>query len=118
MSQKAHRSEIGRVVVATATVLLVASCWWTLQAFMPEPYLLRTPDQLRTMSTPNGLGTIERSLFPFYATATLEIVALGTLAVVAWLSKTATPAVCYLLTIIGMAGITLARLAEAFSGLR
>jgi hypothetical protein len=43
---------------------------------MPEPYFLRTPYQLRIMGTPNGFGQIERSLVPFYGTASLEAVAL------------------------------------------
>ena len=113
----AHPSQAGRAVVVLGTFLLLISCWWTLQAFMPEPYFLRTPHQLQIMSTPNGLGEIQRSLLPFYATAIFEVAALAGLAVFAWFSKTALPAVCYLLVIIGMAAITLGRVAEAFSGL-
>ena len=117
MAQIEHPSEIGRVVVAATTLLLLLSCWWTLQAFMPEPYFLRTPYQLRVMSTPNGLGQIERSLSPFYATAAAEAVALGALALFAWRSRTAVPALCYLCAVIVMAVITLMRVAEAFRGL-
>jgi hypothetical protein len=117
MAPSEQPSEIGRVVVVAATVLLLVSCWWTLQAFMPEPYFLRTPDQLRIMSTPNGLGQIARSLLPFYATAAAEAIALGALAVFAWFSRTALPAICYLSAVIVMAVITLVRLAEAFRGL-
>jgi hypothetical protein len=108
---------IGRLLVVLTTALLLVSYWWTLQAFVPEPYFLRTPDQLRIMSTPNGFGQIEQSLAPFYATVAVETVALAILAVLAWFSKTAKPALCYLCAVFGMAAITLARLAEAFKGL-
>jgi len=117
MDRNAQFFGIGRLLVVLTTALLLGSCWWTLQAFVPEPYFLRTPDQLRVMSTPNGLGQIERSLLPFYATATVEVVALAILALFAWFSKTAKPALCYLCAVLGMAAITYARLAEAFKGL-
>jgi hypothetical protein len=117
MNQNIRPSKPGRIVVAATTALLLLSCWWTLQAFMPEPYFLRTPYQLRAMSTPNSVGQIERSLFPFYATATVEAVALGGLALFAWFSRTAVPALCYLLVVVGMAALTLGRAAEAFRGL-
>lgn len=117
MNEGAHHSELGRIVVVATTVLLLISCWWTLQAFIPEPYFLRTPYQLRVMSTPNGLGQIGRSLFSFYATAISEAVALGSVAIFGWFSRTAMPAFCYLLGIISMAAITLERVAGAFRGL-
>lgn len=117
MNHSERHSDLGRVAVVATTALLLLSCWWTLQAFMPEPYFLRTPYQLRVMSTPNGVGEIQRSLLPFYATAMLESVALGALAIFAWFSKTTWPALCYLIVVVGMAGITLSRVAEAFRGL-
>lgn len=117
MNQGTHCSEVGRIIVVGTSALLLISCWWTLQAFMPEPYFLRAPYQLRIMSTPNGFVQIERSLFPFYATAAVETLALGGFALFAWFSRTAWPALCYLFAVIGMAAITLARVVEAFRGL-
>jgi hypothetical protein len=101
MSEGGPHSDIGRIVVAITTTLVVATCWWTLQAFVPEPYFMRTPGHLREMS---------RSLVPLFATAALEAMALGALAVCAWFSKTAKPALGYLLVAIGMAVVTLVRL--------
>ena len=109
-------SGVGRSVVIMTTLLLVISCWWTLQAFVPEPYFLRTPYQLEVMITPNGFGQIERSLLPFYVTAVAEAVGLGVLAVFSWFSTNTKPALCYLFAVLGMAIVTLLRLTEAFKG--
>ena len=104
------------LLVIMATLLLVASCFWTLQAFIPEPYFLRTVRQLRIMSTPNGFGQIECSLAPFYGTIVFELLGLAALAVWAWRSRTVIIALCYLFAILGMASITLYRLHSAMTG--
>jgi hypothetical protein len=105
-----------RAVIMFASFLLLVSSPWTLQAFVPEVYFLRTPDQLRLMSTPNGLGQIERSLFPFYLSIGFELVVLLTLAIVAWFTRRVVATVCYVLAIVGMAGITFLRLSQEFQG--
>ena len=110
-------SVAGRVIITIASCLLVVTSPWTLQAFMPEPYFLRTPYQLKIMSTPNGLGQIEHSLLPFFSTIGIELAALLGLAMLGWCFRSVSLAVSYLLAILVMAGITLWRLSEAFRGL-
>src|SRR5690348_9516438 len=102
-----------RIITFIATGLLILSSPWTLQAFVPEPYFLRTPEQLRVMSTPNGFGQIERSLLPFYSVVGGELLALLLVAAVAWRSGSVAVSLAYLLAVIAMAGVTLWRLSEA-----
>ncbi len=102
-----------RIVTFVATGLLLLSSPWTLQAFVPEPYFLRLPHQLRAMSTPNGFGQIERSLAPFYLVVAVELLALLAVAAVAWRSRSVRVSLAYLLAVIAMAGVTLWRLSEA-----
>jgi hypothetical protein len=109
-------STTSHAIIILATGLLVISSPWTLQAFVPEPYFLRTPDQLRIMSTPNGFGTVERSLLPFYSTIGIELAALLAVGVIGWRSRNATTAIGYLLAILVMASITLLRLTQEFQG--
>jgi hypothetical protein len=106
-----------RVIVFLTTGLLVFTAPWTLQAFIPEPYFLRSWYQLRVMSTPNGFGQIERSLSPFFVTLALEVSVLLIMAVLAWRFRNATIATIYVAAVIGMALITLWRLIEGFQGL-
>ena len=91
MDHSARHSDLGRIIVVITSLLLVVSCWWTLQAFVPEPYFLRTPLQLKTMNTPNGFGQVERSLLPLYATAAVEVTGLVILAVFAWVLGRGSP---------------------------
>lgn len=63
-------------IIIFATTFWVLTSPWTLQAFLPEPYFLRLPYQLIAMSTPNGLGQIERSLWPFYFAIVAEVAGL------------------------------------------
>jgi hypothetical protein len=118
MSEKSSVSATaGRTIIILATGLLVITSPWTLQAFVPEPYFLRTPHQLVIMSTPNGSGSIERSLLPFYAAIGIEILALAAVAALGWCFRIKAVAVVYFAAIVAMAGMTLLRLTEAFRGL-
>jgi len=107
-----------RVMIVLTTGLLVISSPWILQAFVPEPYFLRTPEQLKIMSTPNGFGQIERSPIPFYSTVGIETVALLSVAVLGWLSRSKTVALAYLLAVLSMASITLWRVSAVFRELK
>jgi hypothetical protein len=115
--EPAEPSITSRVIVFLTTGLLVFTAPWTLQAFVPEPYFLRSWYQLRVMSTPNGFGQIERSLSPFLVTLSLEIAVLLITAVLAWRFRNIIVATIYLMAVIGMAVITLWRLIEGFQGL-
>jgi hypothetical protein len=112
-----QHSVVGRVIIAFATGFWILTSPWTLQAFVPEPYFLRAPYQLRAMSTPNGFGQIECSLLPFFVTIGAEVVVLLVVAVLGWRFRSVAVATVYLLAVLTMAGITLWRLGEAFRGM-
>ncbi len=104
------------MITGLATGFWIVTSPWTLQAFVPEPYFLRTLDQLNTMSTPNGLGVIECSLSPFFLSLGTEAGVLLGFAFLAWCLKNLLLAILYLLGVLAMAGITLWRLGQGFNG--
>jgi hypothetical protein len=105
----------GRVIIGVATVFWILTSPWTLQAFVPKPYFLLTPHQLRLLSepsTPNGYNHIERSLSPFFIIIGVEVAVLLTVAVLGWRLRSARFAGVYLFAVLTMAGITLWRLSQ------
>jgi hypothetical protein len=97
-----------RLIVFFAMSFWVLTSPWTLQAFVPEPYFIRSLHQLREMNT---------SLSLFYLTIGAEVAVLLIQGALVWGSRSTGLALMYLLAVIAMAGITLWRLYDALSGI-
>ena len=103
--------------IGFATLLLYVTRSWTLQAFVPEPYFLRAPDQLEDLArsgvSSGGPAPLEAVHFAIGG----ELAILACLALAAVIFARPGLAVVYLFVIIGLALITLLRLGAAFRGI-
>ena len=106
---------IGMIIGCVSMVVFITRSW-TLQAFVPEPYFLRTATQLQELSSEGTPPDIRRSLEPLNFVITTEIIILAAIAVIAIFYASRWLTVAYVFTAIGMALITFLRLTEAIHG--